>query len=117
MATSKTKPRYNFLEGITDVLTAYMLAGVLLIVIGGGGLWLLFGTAIILIILLTLMVNFPKGKFKIYAFGLAVYIALLIHTAIKTADQPINELFVLMIVLGMTQAVLTVRYYQNKLKK
>lgn len=113
---NKPKARYPFLEGITDWLTAYMLSGVLVGMLGMGGLWLLIGSAIVLMVILAFSVNFPKTKFKIYAFGLAVYIAYLISQIITTGNQTLSIPWVLMIVLGLTQAILTVRYYQIKLK-
>lgn len=99
-----------------DWLTAYMLSGVLVGMLGMGGLWLLIGSAIVLMVVLAFLVNFPKTKFKIYAFGLAVYIAYLISQIITTGNQTLSIPWVLMIVLGLTQAILTVRYYQIKLK-
>ena len=113
---NKPKARYPFLEGITDWLTAYMLSGVLVGMLGMGGLWLLIGSAIVLMVVLAFLVNFPKTKFKIYAFGLAVYIAYLISQIITTGNQTLSIPWVLMIVLGLTQAILTVRYYQIKPK-
>lgn len=114
---NKPKARYPFLEGITDWLTAYMLGGVLVSMLGMGGLWLLIGSVIVLMVILAFSVNFPKTKFKIYAFGLAVYFAYLISQSITTGNQTLSIPWVLMIVLGLTQAILTVHYYQNKLKK
>ena len=113
---NKPKARYPFLEGITDWLTAYMLSGVLVGMLGMGGLWLLIGSAIVLMVVLAFLVNFPKTKFKIYAFGLAIYIAYLISQIITTGNQTLSIPWVLMIVLGLTQAILTVCYYQIKLK-
>lgn len=113
---NKPKARYPFLEGITDWLTAYMLGGVLVGILGMGGLWLLIGSVIVLMVILAFLVNFPKTKFKIYAFGLAVYFAYLISQSITTGNQTLSIPWVMMIVLGLTQAILTVRYYQNKLK-
>lgn len=117
MSDNKPKAHYPFLEGITDWLTAYMLGGVLVGILGVGGLWLLIGSAVFLMAVLAFSVNFPKTKFKIYAFGLAVYIAYLISQIIATGNPSLSVPWVLMIVLGLTQAILTVRYYQNKLKK
>lgn len=114
---NKPKARYPFLEGITDWLTAYMLGGVSVSMLGMGGLWLLIGSVIVLMVILAFSVNFPKTKFKIYAFGLAVYFAYLISQSITTGNQTLSIPWVLMIVLGLTQAILTVHYYQNKLKK
>lgn len=112
---SSTKPRYNYLESLTDWLTAYMLGGVLVGILGMGGLWLLIGSAALLMVLLAFMVNFPKAKFKIYAFGLVVYTAFLISQIIIKGNQSLTVPWMLMIVLGATQAILTVRYYHKNL--
>ena len=109
------KPRYNFLEGVTDWLSAYMISGTIAAFVGGG-LWVLIGVAILIIILLAFMMYRPKAKFRIYVMALALYVAALISLIIRTGNQPLNALWVMLLVLGFTQAVLTVRYYHHHLK-
>ncbi len=110
------RPRYHFLEGITDWLTAYAISGALAGFIGGG-LWVLLGGAIVLITVMAFMMYHPRAKFKLYLFGLVMSITGIISLNIKTGGAPITAAWILLLTIFITQAILVVRYYQNQIKQ
>lgn len=112
---NKSPNRYPIIEGISDWLTAYILSGLLMSLLGVGSLLAMFGLSIFLIVFLTFMMHNYKLKFNLYLFALVAYVIKLIVMMWQTEQSALTNAWLIFIIIGMTQAILTVRYYRTRL--
>lgn len=105
----KTKPRYHISEGITDALSAHLAIGAI-ISFTSAGFWLWQGLTVAMIVVLVFLVNFPRQKLQIYTLSLLIFVGTLIVHNIRYDDPALDITWIVLLVLGMTQAFLIIHY-------